>query len=73
MLGNWFDKLKEPKCIHRYKLIKSHDNENFKTGKMGIVISYQLLVISYYKCEKCGKEKEISKYTNDVNNDYWDI
>ncbi|ANS48012.1 hypothetical protein IKC_03421 [Bacillus cereus VD184] len=40
MLGNWFDKLKEPKCIHRYKLIKSHDNENFKTGKMGIVISY---------------------------------
>ncbi|CCW06920.1 hypothetical protein EBGED10_36500 [Bacillus sp. GeD10] len=40
MLGNWFDKLKEPKCIHRYKLIKSHDNENFKAGKMGIVISY---------------------------------
>ncbi|MEC3194021.1 hypothetical protein P9Z84_14815 [Bacillus cereus] len=65
MLGNWFDKLKEPKCIHRYKLIKSHDNEDFKTGNMGIV--------SYYKCEKCGKEKEISKYTNDVNNDYWDI
>ncbi|UOX98672.1 hypothetical protein MWG54_12655 [Bacillus cereus] len=52
MLGNWFDKLKEPKCIHRYKLIKSHDNEDFKTGKMGIV--------SYYKCEKCGKVKEIS-------------
>ncbi|MGX5587623.1 hypothetical protein ACWKTX_28800 [Bacillus thuringiensis] len=66
MLGNWLDKLKEPKCIiHRYKLIKSQDSENFKTGKMGIV--------SYYKCEKCGKEKEVSKYTNDVNSDYWDI
>ncbi|PGU94599.1 hypothetical protein COD71_08240 [Bacillus cereus] len=65
MLGKWLDKLKEPKCIHRYKLIKSQDSENFKTGKMGIV--------SYYKCEKCGKEKEISKYTNDVNSDYWDI
>ncbi|PET25953.1 hypothetical protein [Bacillus cereus] len=65
MLGKWFDKLKEPKCIHRYKLIKSHDNEDFKSGKMGIV--------SYYICEKCGKEKKISKYTNDVNSDYWDI
>jgi len=30
-------------------------------------------IVSYYKCEKCGKEKEISKYTNDVNSDYWDI
>ncbi|AKR09589.1 zinc finger protein 100 [Bacillus thuringiensis] len=65
MLGNWFNKLKEPKCIHKYKLIKSHDNEDFKAGKMGIV--------SHYKCEKCGTEKEISKYTNDVNSDYWDI
>ncbi|MBS9803214.1 hypothetical protein [Bacillus cereus] len=65
MLGKWLDKLKEPKCIHRYKFIKSQDTEDFKAGKMGIV--------SYYKCEKCGKEKEISKYTNDVNSDYWDI
>ncbi|PGB55364.1 hypothetical protein [Bacillus toyonensis] len=65
MLVKWLDILKEPKCIHRYKLIKSQDSEDFKTGKMGIV--------SYYKCEKCGKEKEIGKYTNDVNSDYWDI
>ncbi|MET3201840.1 hypothetical protein CN912_30065 [Bacillus cereus] len=65
MLGKWLDKLKEPKCIHRYKFIKSQDNEDFKAGKMGIV--------NYYKCEKCGKEKEISKYTNDVNSDYWHI
>ncbi|MFJ7480521.1 hypothetical protein ACIQX5_08505 [Bacillus thuringiensis] len=65
MLGKWLDKLKESKCIHRYKFIKSQDNEDFKAGKMGIV--------SYYKCEKCGKEKEISKYTNDVNSDYWHI
>ena len=33
------------KCIQRYKLINSHDNEDFKTGKMGI--------FSYCKCEKC--------------------
>lgn len=65
MLGKWMNKVREPKCIHKYKFIKTQDSENFKTGQMGIA--------SFYKCEKCGKEKIEYKYNSDINSDLWNI
>ena len=49
MLRGWINKVKEPGCIHKYNFIKTQDSENFKTGQIGTA--------SFYKCEKCGKEK----------------
>lgn len=65
MLGKWMNKVREPKCIHNYKFIKSQDSENFKTGQMGIA--------SFYQCEKCGKEKIVYKYNNDININPWNM
>ncbi|PHF13376.1 hypothetical protein COF84_23555 [Bacillus wiedmannii] len=65
MLRKWINKAKEPKCTHKYNFIKTQDSENFKTGQMGTA--------SFYKCEKCGKEKIEYKYNSDINSDYWNI
>ena len=65
MLGKWMNKVREPKCIHKYKFIKTQDSENFKTGQMGTA--------NFYKCEKCGKEKIKYKYNNDININPWNI
>ncbi|PED09081.1 hypothetical protein [Bacillus pseudomycoides] len=63
--GKWVQKVRKPNCIHKYNFIKTQDSENFKTGQMGIA--------SFYKCEKCGKEKVEYKYNNDINSDLWNI
>ncbi|MGE6366371.1 hypothetical protein ACQKD9_21895 [Bacillus paramycoides] len=65
MLRELINKVKEPKCIHKYNFIKTQDSENFKTGQIGTA--------SFYKCEKCGKEKIEYKYNSDINSDYWNI
>ncbi|MDC2867009.1 hypothetical protein [Bacillus sp. BP-3] len=65
MLGKWLNKVREPKCIHKYIFINTQDSENFKTGQMGTA--------SFYKCEKCGKEKIDYKYNNDININPWNI
>ncbi|PHE40072.1 hypothetical protein COF51_05245 [Bacillus pseudomycoides] len=58
-------KVRKHNCLHKYNFIKTQDSENFKTGQMGIA--------SFYKCEKCGKEKVEYKYNNDINSDLWNI
>ena len=35
MLREWINKVKGPKCIHKYNFIKTQDSENFKTGRIG--------------------------------------
>ena len=65
MLRELINKVKEPKCIHIYNFIKTQDSENFKTGQIGTA--------SFYKCEKCGKERIENKYNSDINSDYWNI
>ncbi|MGE6598759.1 hypothetical protein [Bacillus proteolyticus] len=65
MLRELINKVREPICIHQYNFIKAQDSEDFKRGKMGTV--------SYYKCEKCGKEKSEYKNNSDINNDFWDF
>ena len=65
MLRGWINKVKEPGCIHKYNFIKTQDSENFKTGQIGTA--------SFYKCEKCGKEKIEYKYNSNINSDYWNL
>ncbi|AFQ13272.1 MULTISPECIES: hypothetical protein [Bacillus] len=62
MLREWINKVKGPKCIHKYNFIKTQDSENFKTGRIGTA--------SFCKC---GKEKIEYKYNSDINSDYWNI
>ncbi|WP_307802557.1 hypothetical protein [Bacillus sp. XF8] len=65
MYNSLLEEIKHRNCIHKYNFIKTQDSENFKTGQMGIA--------SFYKCEKCGKEKVEYKYNNDINSDLWNI
>lgn len=65
MLEKWIDKVSGSKCIHKYNFIKTQYSENFKTGQMGTG--------SFYRCEKCGKEKIKYKYNSDINSDFWNI
>ncbi|MED3037370.1 hypothetical protein AVT_04195 [Bacillus tropicus] len=66
MLKKWFENfLDESRCKHKYSFIKMQDNEDFKSGKLGVAY--------VYRCEKCGKEKLKFKSNNEINNDFFDI
>ncbi|MBH0346988.1 MULTISPECIES: hypothetical protein [Bacillus] len=66
MLKKWLGIfLDESHCKHRFRFIKTQDNEDFKRGKLGVVYMY--------RCEKCGKEKLKFKSNNEINNDFFDI
>ncbi len=53
MLKKWFENfLDESHCKHKYSFIKMQDNEDFKSGKLGV----QLMCIGV---RSAGREVEI--------------